>query len=183
MGSEHGLLVGSKMRKKGLWGWHHSKMERASSVERLWLAMALAQLWCVSLGCQAEAEFEAVCLHHEPGTSLPERHIARQRRTRAVGSTSCSPLELCGTQKTDPACHALPVRTVRGWNLAGRALAPDHHHASETADTCNRDEEENVQGKGAPKTTKTPCAGTFPRLGSKKPLLVSPSSRRATPTS
>ena len=60
-------------------------MERASSVERLWLAMALAQLWCVSLGCQAEAEFEAACLDHEPGASLPERHIARQRRTRAVG--------------------------------------------------------------------------------------------------
>ena len=54
-------------------------------MERLWLAMALAQLWCVSLGCQAEAEFEAACLHHEPGASLPERHIARQRRTRAVG--------------------------------------------------------------------------------------------------
>jgi len=49
------------------------------------LAMALAQLWCVSLGCQAEAQFEATCLHHEPGASLPERHIARQRRTRAVG--------------------------------------------------------------------------------------------------
>jgi hypothetical protein len=60
-------------------------MERASSVERLWLAMALAQLWCVSLGCQAEAEFEAACLQHEPGASLPERHIARQRRKRAVG--------------------------------------------------------------------------------------------------
>jgi hypothetical protein len=73
------------MRKRGLWGWHHSKMERASSVERLWLAMALAQLWCVSLGCQAEAEFEAACLHHEPGALLPERHIARQRRTRALG--------------------------------------------------------------------------------------------------
>jgi hypothetical protein len=54
-------------------------------VERLWLAMALAQLWCVSLGCQAEAEFEAACLQSEPGASLPERHIARQRRTRAVG--------------------------------------------------------------------------------------------------
>ena len=76
---------GFKDFKRGLWGWHHSKMERASSVERLWLAMALAQLWCVSLGCQAEAEFEAACLQHEPGTALPERHIARQRRTRAVG--------------------------------------------------------------------------------------------------
>src|SRR5438094_401983 len=28
-------------------------MERASCVERLWLAMSLAQLWCLSLGCQA----------------------------------------------------------------------------------------------------------------------------------
>ena len=73
------------MRKRGLWCWHHSKMKRASSVERLWLAMALAQLWCVSLGCQAEAEHEAACLQHEPGASLPERHIARQRRKRAVG--------------------------------------------------------------------------------------------------
>src|SRR5258708_35529035 len=60
-------------------------MERASSVERLWLAMALAQLWCVSLGCQAEAELEAKYLQSEPATSLPERHIAHRRRKRAVG--------------------------------------------------------------------------------------------------
>ena len=76
---------GFKDFKRGLWGWQHSKMERASSVERLWLAMALAQLWCVSLGCQAEAAFEAKCLLHEPGAALPERHIAKQRRKRAVG--------------------------------------------------------------------------------------------------
>src|SRR3989442_12609850 len=73
------------MRKRGLWGWHHSKMERASSVERLWLAMALAQLWCVSLGCQAEAQLEAQVLHSEPGASLPARPIAHRRRKRAVG--------------------------------------------------------------------------------------------------
>jgi len=60
-------------------------MERASSVERLWLAMALAQLWCVSLGCQAEAKLEAEVLHNEPGASLPARHIAHRRRKRAVG--------------------------------------------------------------------------------------------------
>jgi hypothetical protein len=73
------------MRKRGLWGWHHSKMKRASSVERLWLAMALAQLWCVSLGCQAEAKLEAKFLQNEPGASLPERHITHRRRKRAVG--------------------------------------------------------------------------------------------------
>jgi hypothetical protein len=78
-------LGGFKDFKRGLWGWHHSKMERASSVERLWLAMALAQLWCVSLGCQAEAKLEAQLLQHEPGASLPERHIAHRRRKRAVG--------------------------------------------------------------------------------------------------
>jgi len=76
---------GFKDFKRGLWGWHHSKMERASSVERLWLAMAVAQLWCVSLGCQAEALREAEVLQNEPGASLPERHIARRRRTRAAG--------------------------------------------------------------------------------------------------
>jgi hypothetical protein len=76
---------GFKDFKRGLWGWHHSKMERASSVERLWLAMALAQLWCVSLGCQAEAKLEAEVLQNEPGASLPQRHIAHRRRKRAVG--------------------------------------------------------------------------------------------------
>ena len=151
--------------KRGLWGWHHSKMERASSVERLWLAMALAQLWCVSLGCQAEAEFEAVCLHHEPGTSLPERHIARQRRTRAVGQRPARRLSCVVRGRLILlAMHYQSEPFVV--ESCGRP-SPDHHHASETAYTCNRDEEENAKGKGAPKTTKTPCAGTFPRLRSK----------------
>jgi hypothetical protein len=76
---------GFKDFKRGLWGWHQSKMERASSVERLWLAMALAQLWCVSLGCQAETQAEEECLQHEPGASLPAQHIARRKRKRAQG--------------------------------------------------------------------------------------------------
>jgi hypothetical protein len=76
---------GFKDFKRGLWGWHHSKMQRASSVERLWLAMALAQLWCVSLGCQAEAQLEEQVQHTEPGASLPATHFARQRRKRPMG--------------------------------------------------------------------------------------------------
>ncbi len=76
---------GFKDFKRGLWGWHQSKMTHASGVERLWLAMALAQLWCVSLGCQAEAQLEAELLEHEPGASLPQRHIAHRRRKRAAG--------------------------------------------------------------------------------------------------
>lgn len=78
-------LGGFKDFKRGLWGWHHSKMQRASSVERLWLAMAVAQLWCVRLGCQAEVRQEAQFQHNEPGAALPSQHIARQRRKRPVG--------------------------------------------------------------------------------------------------
>ena len=76
---------GFKDFKRGLWGWHHSKMERASCVERLWLALALAQLWCVSLGCRAEVEREEAVGQHEPAADLPEKHIARTKRTRPAG--------------------------------------------------------------------------------------------------
>jgi hypothetical protein len=76
---------GFKDFKRGLWGWHHSKMRDASHVERLWLALAVAQLWCLSLGCQAEAQQEEQWQQQEPGASLPERHYARRRRKRPTG--------------------------------------------------------------------------------------------------
>ena len=72
---------GFKDFKRGLWGWHHSKMLEASRVERLWLAMAVAQLWTVSLGCQAEVEHQP----KDPGAYLPATHIARKRRKRPAG--------------------------------------------------------------------------------------------------
>ena len=70
--------TGFKDFKRGLWGWHHSKMQEASRVERLWLAMAVAQLWTVSVGCQAEEEQYEESL----GTSLPAKHSACRRRKR-----------------------------------------------------------------------------------------------------
>jgi len=72
------IETGYKDFKRGLWGWHHSKMQHAGRVERLWLAMAVAQLWTVSVGCQAEAQQEQAHL----GASLPATHIARRRRKR-----------------------------------------------------------------------------------------------------
>jgi hypothetical protein len=72
------IETGFKDFKRGLWGWHHSKMQEARRVERFWLAMAVAQLWSVSVGCQAEEE-----QHQEPlGTSLLAKHIACRRRKR-----------------------------------------------------------------------------------------------------
>lgn len=72
------IETGFKDLKRGLWGWHHSKMVDASRVERLWLAMAVAQVWTVSLGSQAEAH---EC-QQPKGESLPAQHIARRRRKR-----------------------------------------------------------------------------------------------------
>jgi hypothetical protein len=77
-------LGGFKDFKRGLWGWHHSKMQHASNVERLWLAMAVAQLWCVSLGCQAEVRQEECFRQSPPGSALPARHIACKRRKRSL---------------------------------------------------------------------------------------------------
>jgi len=74
----HWIETSYKDFKRGLWGWHHSKMQAAGRVERLWLAMAVAQVWTVSLGCQAEQEQE----QKGPGADLPVTHIARRRRTR-----------------------------------------------------------------------------------------------------
>jgi hypothetical protein len=76
---------GFKDFKRGLWGWHHTKMARASCVERLWLALALAQLWCVSLGCQAETRQTERVSERQPGATLPAKHIARRKRTRPMG--------------------------------------------------------------------------------------------------
>lgn len=75
------IETGFKDFKRGLWGWHHSKMREASRVERLWLAMAVAQVWSLSLGCQAEVQQE----QNHPTTSLPATHIARRRRKRPAG--------------------------------------------------------------------------------------------------
>lgn len=75
------IETGFKDFKRGLWGWHHSKMQEASRVERLWLAMAVAQLWTVSIGCQAEGEEQQKDL----GASLPSRHSACRRRKRPAG--------------------------------------------------------------------------------------------------
>src|SRR5579883_561637 len=78
------IETGFKDFKRGLWDWQHSKRTDASRVERHWLAMAVAQLWTVSVGCQAEVETQA----KEQATNLRETHIARQRRRRPVGTSS-----------------------------------------------------------------------------------------------
>lgn len=74
------IEAGFKELKRGGWGWHHSKMQDASRVERLWLAMAVALVWTVRLGSQADSQLPRADLE-----SLPPAHIARQRMKSESG--------------------------------------------------------------------------------------------------
>jgi hypothetical protein len=73
------IEAGFKDIKSGGLGWHHSKMHDAGRVERLWLAMAVAMVWMVSLGSQADSQRPLPSLEQ-----LPEKHIARKRMKRAA---------------------------------------------------------------------------------------------------
>jgi len=68
------IEAGFKELKRGGWGWHHSKMQDASRVERVWLAMAVALVWTVRLGSQADSQLPVAHVER-----LPPAHIARQR--------------------------------------------------------------------------------------------------------
>jgi hypothetical protein len=71
------IEAGFKDIKRGGLGWHHSKMLDAGRVERLWLAMAVAMVWLVGVGSQADSQHLVACLEQ-----LPETHIARKRLQR-----------------------------------------------------------------------------------------------------
>ena len=80
------LECGFKDSKRGGWQWHQTKMTDPARAERLWLVLAVATLWTVSVGCQAEERLPAAVLE-----ALPARHVARQRSSgRAVArEVSC----------------------------------------------------------------------------------------------
>ncbi|HJZ46762.1 MAG TPA: transposase, partial [Roseiflexaceae bacterium] len=80
------IECGFKDAKRGGWHWEQTKMKDPRRAERLWLAMALARLWVVSVGCQAEVRLPLAALEE-----LPEMHIARRsaRGGRAPRALSC----------------------------------------------------------------------------------------------
>lgn len=64
---------GFKDLKRGGWGWHQTKMQDPARAERVWLAMAVATLWVVSVGSEAENALPASSLEQ-----LPPLHVARR---------------------------------------------------------------------------------------------------------
>ena len=68
---------GFKDTKRGGWQWHQTKMTDPARASRLWLAIAVATLWVVSVGGEADASQPASTLE-----SLPELHVARRTATQ-----------------------------------------------------------------------------------------------------
>lgn len=65
---------GFKDLKRGGWHWHQTKMRDPQRAMRLWLALAVATLWVVSVGGEADATLPASSLD-----ALPALHVARRR--------------------------------------------------------------------------------------------------------
>jgi len=71
------IEAGFKDTKRGGWQWHQTKMKDPERAARLWVAMAVATLWVVSVGGQAEATKTCSGL-----AALPEQPIARRTATK-----------------------------------------------------------------------------------------------------
>jgi hypothetical protein len=70
------IECGFKDTKRGGWHWEQTKMKDPARATRLWLAIAVATLWVVSVGGQAEVAGPASMLDE-----LPDLHVARRRAT------------------------------------------------------------------------------------------------------
>jgi hypothetical protein len=80
------IEAGFKDTKRGGWQWQNTRMTAADRVTRHWLAIAVATLWVVCVGGEAEATLPPSAF-----TELPELHIARRaaRRTTRPRLVSC----------------------------------------------------------------------------------------------
>ncbi len=71
------IEAGFKDTKRGGWQWHQTKMTDPARASRLWLAIAVATLWVLSVGGEADATQPVSGLE-----ALPELHIARRTATK-----------------------------------------------------------------------------------------------------
>ncbi len=62
-----------KLAKRAGWNWHRTRMTDPERAMRLWFAIAIATLWVVSVGGEAEDNLPASSFEE-----LPEAHIARK---------------------------------------------------------------------------------------------------------
>jgi hypothetical protein len=78
------IECGFKDAKRGGWHWEQTKMRDPRRAERLWLAMAIATVWVVSVGCQAEVTLPVGALDEPLAQHQPGQRTSGQRPPRAV---------------------------------------------------------------------------------------------------
>lgn len=110
---------GFKDQKRGGWQWHQTKMREPNRAGRLWLAMAVATLWVVSVGGEGEAQQEAEQKRDEaqkPSRGREESCFLRGRLTIEAVLLRGEPLPL-GSFVPEPwPCILRPLaKTVSGW--------------------------------------------------------------------
>jgi hypothetical protein len=87
---------GFKDTKRGGWGWHQTKMVDAERAERLWLAIAVATLWVVSVGGEADANLPASSLEALPATHVARRKASARSRPRMLSCFARGILTIVG---------------------------------------------------------------------------------------
>lgn len=69
------IECGFKDLKRGGWQWQLTRMNDPARAARLWLALAIATFWVVSIGGESDASLPVSSLDH-----LPPTHIARRTK-------------------------------------------------------------------------------------------------------
>lgn len=75
------IECGFKHIKSAGWQWQSTRMVDPERATRFWLAIAVATLWVLSVGGEADANLPASSLN-----ALPENHVARQPSPRKLSS-------------------------------------------------------------------------------------------------
>jgi hypothetical protein len=78
------IEAGYKDTKRGGWHWEPTKMTDPARATRLWLAIAVATLWVVSVGGQADATLPASMLNELPAWPRARRRATACSRPRLL---------------------------------------------------------------------------------------------------
>ncbi len=122
---------GFKDTKRGGWHWHQTTMTDPQRAERLWLAIAVATLWVVSVGGEVDANLPVSSLE-----DLPQTHIARRTATKRSRPRMRS-------------CFARGVLTILGTLIRGDGWVVGRFLAFAMAFNCSSSQKEEHQDQGS----------------------------------
>jgi hypothetical protein len=78
------IECGFKDIKRGGWQWQQTRMTDPERASRLWLGIAVATLWVLSVGGEADATLPVSTLEALPETHIARRHTTRRSRPRLL---------------------------------------------------------------------------------------------------